>query len=165
METMEKKPLFEPQKQSNALFTVIFKSGQPFKSGVNEKFNKPWHGYDVSCNGVEYTWFASEAAHLLISQSGVKDGDECTIEYKSGTNNTGNNYNIWLLNGKSAKDYAQENAADPGSPIEAPSPEPTTVPVTATAEATPSSGKSDSEKLAILWGAFIKANPDEDIPF
>lgn len=172
---MENKPLFEPQKKSNILFDVMFKSGKPFKSGVNEKYNKPWHGYDVASGGTEYTWFASEAVHLLIGLAGVKDGDECTIEFKSGTSNAGNNYNIWLLNGKSAKDFAQENAVTPEPSMTTPAAEPVMDPMSTPIEATPSSEPSDAKKLAIMWDAHIKANPqikaqteavtDDDLPF
>ena len=173
MEETKQKPKFEPQKQLNVAHLVTFEASKPFYSQENQ-YGKMSYGYNVVVDGNDHVWFASEAVNNLIKLKNVQQGEEISIEFKSGTNQSTNQpYKIWLLNGKSSQDLAQEQGIGgaPGT-IATPSPVSTTPePV----EATPSSGPTDAEKLAIMWDAHIKANPqikaqteavtDADLPF
>lgn len=159
MEETKQKPKFEPQKQLNMAHLVTFEATEPFYSKENQ-YGKMSYGYNVVVNGNDHVWFASEAANNLIKLKNVQQGEEISIEFKSGTNQSTNQpYKIWLLNGKSAQDLAQEQGISgaPGT-IATPSPVSTTPEPVATstqAEATPSSEPTDAEKLRLLWVQYI----------
>ena len=168
--TMKQKPKFEPQKVLNTAHLVTFESSEPFYSKEND-YGKMSYGYNVVVNGVANVWFASEAINNLLKLKNIAQGEEISIEFKSGTNDTtGQPYKIWLLNGKSAQDLAQE------APHVTPErPDPTKGPgpaIIETSEATPSSGLTDAQMLKILWAEYEKINglppataTDDDLPF
>ena len=165
METTQQKPKFQPQKVLNTAHLVTFESSEPFYSKEND-YGKMTYGYNVVVNGVANVWFASEAINNLLKLKNIAQGEEISIEFKSGTNDTtGQPYKIWLLNGKSAQDLAQE------APHVTPErPNPTQGPGPAIAqqpEATPSSEPTDAEKLRLLWVQYKNNGgvSDEDIPF
>ena len=174
MEQNEQKPKFQPQKVLNTPHLVTFESAEPFYSKENQ-FGKMSYGYNVAVNGVAHVWFASEPINNLLKLKNVQQGEEISIEFKSGTNETTNQpYKIWLLNGKSSQELAQEA---PHITLEQPSPTQGPGPVISQpAEAAPNSGPTDAQKLVILWDAHEKATPqpvtppvatvtDEDLPF
>jgi|TARA_R110002073_G_scaffold314703_1_gene487076 hypothetical protein len=165
METTQQKPKFEPQKVLNTAHLVTFESAEPFYSKEND-YGKMSYGYNVVVNGVANVWFASEAINNLLKLKNIAQGEEISIEFKSGTNEkTGNPYKIWLLNGKSAQDLAQEAphvTPERPSPTEGPGPA-----IAQPVEATPSSEPTDEEKLRLLWVQYKNNGglSDEDIPF
>ena len=178
MEQNEQKPKFQPQKVLNTAHLVTFESAEPFYSKENQ-YGKMSYGYNVVVNGVANVWFASEAVNNLLKLKNIAQGEEISIEFKGGTNeSTGQPYKIWLLNGKSAQDLAQEAphvTPERPSPTQGPGPV-----ISQPAEAAPNSGPTDAQRLNILWEAFVKGAPqavapvatpevaavtDEDLPF
>ena len=166
METTQQKPKFQPQKVLNTAHLVTFESSEPFYSKEND-YGKMSYGYNVLVNGQAHVWFASEAINNLLKLKNIAQGEEISIEFKGGTNETtGQPYKIWLLNGKSAQDLAQE------APYVEPTPAPVSVPV-APIEARPSSGLTDAQRMNILWAEYEKRNglppatvaADDDLPF
>ena len=159
METTQQKPKFQPQKVLNTAHLVTFESSEPFYAKEND-YGKMSYGYNVLVNGQAHVWFASEAINNLLKLKNIAQGEEISIEFKGGTNDTtGQPYKIWLLNGKSAQDLAQE------APYVAPAtPEPISAPV-APAIATPSSTDeelSQEDKVALMWAKYIE---DGGLPF
>ena len=170
METTQQKPKFQPQKVLNTAHLVTFESSEPFYSKEND-YGKMSYGYNVVVNGVANVWFASEAINNLLKLKNIAQGEEISIEFKSGTNEpSGQPYKIWLLNGKSAGDLAQEA---PHVTPERPMAVSDLGAVTPTpVEATPSSGLTDAQMLKILWAEYEKINglppataTDDDLPF
>ena len=165
METTQQKPKFQPQKVLNTAHLVTFESSEPFYSKEND-YGKMTYGYNVVVNGVANVWFASEAINNLLKLKNIAQGEEISIEFKSGTNDTtGQPYKIWLLNGKSAQDLAQEA---PHVTPERPMAVSDLGAVTPTPEiATPSSEPTDAEKLRLIWVQYKNNGgvSDEDIPF
>ena len=162
METTQQKPKFQPQKVLNTAHLVTFESSEPFYSKEND-YGKMSYGYNVVVNGVGHVWFASEAINNLLKLKNIAQGEEISIEFKSGTNDTtGQPYKIWLLNGKSAQDFAQEAphvTPDRLDPIQGPGPA-----IVEPVEAAPSSDSemSDTEKVAIMWAKHVE---DGNLPF
>jgi len=151
METTQQKPKFQPQKVLNTAHLVTFESAEPFYSKENQ-YGKMSYGYNVAVNGVGHVWFASEAINNLLKLKNIAQGEEISIEFKGGTNETtGQPYKIWLLNGKSAQDLAQE------APYVAPAVAPVSVTPTP-AIATPSSGLTDAQRMNILWADYENRN-------
>ena len=177
METTEQKPKFQPQKVLNTPHLVTFESSEPFYSQENQ-YGKMSYGYNVVVNGVGHVWFASEAINNLLKLKNIAQGEEISIEFKSGTNETTNQpYKIWLLNGKSAGDLAQEAAhVAPERPSATQGPGPA---IAQQPEAKPSSGLTDAQMIKILWAEYEKRNglprqevvsepapvTDDDLPF
>ena len=177
METTQQKPKFEPQKVLNTPHLVTFESSEPFYSKENQ-YGKMSYGYNVVINGVGHVWFASEAINNLLKLKNIAQGEEISIEFKGGTNeSTGQPYKIWLLNGKSAQDLAQEAPhvmPERPSPTQGPGPA-----IAQPAKATPSSGLTDAQMMVILWAEYEKRNglprqevvsepatvTDDDLPF
>jgi len=169
METTQQKPKFQPQKVLNTAHLVTFESSEPFYAKEND-YGKMSYGYNVVVNGVANVWFASEAINNLLKLKNIAQGEEISIEFKSGTNETtGQPYKIWLLNGKSAQDLAQEAphvTPERPNPTQGPGPA-----IAQPVEATPSSGLTDAQMLKILWAEYEKRNglpaatTDGDIPF
>ena len=166
--TTQQKPKFQPQKVLNTAHLVTFESSEPFYSKEND-YGKMTYGYNVVVNGVANVWFASEAVNNLLKLKNIAQGEEISIEFKSGTNDTtGQPYKIWLLNGKSAQDLAQEAphvTPERPSPTQGPGPA-----IAQPVEATPSSEPSDAAKLRLLWTQYKNNggtyhSTDEDIPF
>ena len=100
---------------------IRLKSNEPFWSGENT-YGKMNYGYNMKSNGKDYTWFASEAVSKILNAANVQSDTEFTLELRNGTTKDGNPYNIYLLNGKSLRDWSdpimQDQPVENTAPVE-----------------------------------------------
>tara|TARA_R100000278_G_scaffold44073_1_gene38429 strand:+ start:604 stop:1137 length:534 start_codon:yes stop_codon:yes gene_type:complete len=164
-QTTEKKPLFKPQQTLNTPRLVTLEGAEPFYS-KEDQYGKMNYGYNVVVDGQSMTWFCSESVNKLIKAAFIKQGEEFSIEFKSGTNQKTNQpYKIWLLNGKNLNDLMQE-AKVTQNPAPGPmkAADPVATPSSDQIAPQSASGIKDAEKLEILWNDFKERNPDKVLP-
>ena len=110
--------------QANSPYLLTLEEHEPFKSGVNT-YGRAWHGYKIRPINGSDVYFASDAVKGLFNVAGVKSNVEFALEMKTGNTKDGNPFTVWLLNGKSLKDYTQENGvvstpSQPPTPTDTP---------------------------------------------
>lgn len=109
---MENKPKFEPGKEPGTPFKVKLEATEPFKSGTSQYGE--WHGYNVTVESKEMTWFASSTVKRIVDSSGVEAREEFILELRNFKDKEGNVKKAWYINGKTAWEY-EDNG--PGIPI------------------------------------------------
>lgn len=95
--------------QKNQPITIRLKSTEPFHESEHPQWGKSY-GYNVCVkNGdkyVDHTWWAKDAAKTILRVSRVVREEDFTLELRTGNSKDGKPYTIWLLDGKSANDWA-----------------------------------------------------------
>tara|TARA_R100001594_G_scaffold109811_1_gene144527 strand:+ start:1710 stop:2219 length:510 start_codon:yes stop_codon:yes gene_type:complete len=102
MNDFPKKPIFKIE--TNTPVSINLVKNVPFWQGEN-KFGKMSYGYNIIHDGVEKTYYASEAIFKLFAAASVRPGFNFKLELRNEKGSDGNIYSKWLLDDKSFADY------------------------------------------------------------